>query len=103
MTSYYKLVILPLFEDDLNQIVDYIKYKLKNPSAAHHLVNDVEKAILQRLANPLGFPSYKTSTARPHPYYTIRVKHFTIFYVVIEHTMGVRRILYAKRQLNTFL
>ena len=30
----YELRILPLFEDDLNEIVDYITYRLRNPIAA---------------------------------------------------------------------
>ena len=41
----YKLNILPLFEDDLNEIVDYITYRLRNPLAAEHLVDEVERAI----------------------------------------------------------
>ena len=30
----YKLRFLPLFEEDLNEIVDYITYRLRNPAAA---------------------------------------------------------------------
>ena len=35
----YKLRILPLFEEDLNEIVDYITLKLRNPVAAEALVD----------------------------------------------------------------
>ena len=51
----YKLSILPLFEDDLNEILDYILYHLKNPIAAEHLVEEVEKQskIDCPLRNPL--------------------------------------------------
>ena len=41
----YKLSILPLFEDDLIEIVDYITYRLRNPLAAERLVDEVERAI----------------------------------------------------------
>lgn len=51
----YKLTFLPLFEKDLNKVVDYISLKLKNPSAAHRLVDDVEQAILKRLDSPPHF------------------------------------------------
>ena len=37
----YELRILPLFEDDLNEIVDYIASRLRNPVAAERLVDDV--------------------------------------------------------------
>ena len=44
----YKLSILPLFEEDLNEIVDYIALRLENPIAARALVDDVEKALIER-------------------------------------------------------
>ena len=36
-TGKYKLSILPLFEEDLNEIVDYIALRLENPIAARSL------------------------------------------------------------------
>ena len=33
-TKRYKLRFLPLFEDDLNEAVDYIAIRLKNPTAS---------------------------------------------------------------------
>ena len=38
----YKLSFLPLFEEDLNEIVDYISTDLQNPSADDRLVGDFE-------------------------------------------------------------
>ena len=38
----YNLRILPLFEDDLNAIVDYIMYNLNNPNAAQTLVDNID-------------------------------------------------------------
>ena len=73
----YKLRFLPLFEYDLNEIVDYIAIHLKNPDAAERLVSDIEE--------------------RQHPYYRIQVRNFMIFYVVIGDIMEVRRILYSRR------
>ena len=80
----YELRILPLFEDDLNEIVDYITYRLRNPIAAERLVDDE------------AFEPYPSSRKREHPYYRIQVRNFTIFYVVIDGTMEVRRILYSR-------
>ncbi len=48
----YKLRFLPIFEDDLNAIVDYIVNTLKNVDAANRLIDDVEYAILRRLEMP---------------------------------------------------
>lgn len=99
----YKLQILPLFEEDLNEIIDYIAFKLKNQKAAMDLVDTVEMAIDHRLSNPESFESFQSVKEREHPYYRIRVKNFTIFYVVFDDIMEVRRILYSRRNLPRFL
>ena len=92
----YELRILPLFEDDLNEIVDYITYRLRNPIAAERLVDDVEAAIEERRSCAEAFEPDPSSRKREHPYYRIQVRNFTIFYVVIDGTMEVRRILYSR-------
>ncbi|HJC45534.1 MAG TPA: type II toxin-antitoxin system RelE/ParE family toxin [Candidatus Faecalibacterium faecigallinarum] len=93
----YKLRFLPLFEYDLNEIVDYIAIHLKNPDAAERLVSDIEAAIQERLTCPESFEPYHSIKERQHPYYRIQVRNFMIFYVVIGDIMEVRRILYSRR------
>lgn len=99
----YKLSILPLFEDDLNEIVDYITYRLRNPLAAERLVDEVERAIEDRLDCAESFEPYPSSRERKYPYYRIQVKNFTIFYVVIGNTMEVRRMIYSRRNLKDLI
>ena len=96
----YELRILPLFEEDLNEIVDYITYRLQNPIAAEKLVNDVEAAIEERRSCAEAFEPYSSSRKREHPYYRIQVRNFTIFYVVIDGTMEVRRLLYSRSNIK---
>lgn len=93
----YKLKFLPLFEEDLNEIVDYISLKLKNPAAAVKLIDDIESAINERLTCAEAFEPYKSLNEHPYPYYRIQVKNFTVFYVVIGDTMEVRRLIYSRR------
>lgn len=97
MTKDYKLRFLPLFEDDLNKIVDYIAFKLHNPIAAEQLVDAVQKAIFERLPFAESFEPFHSVRDRKYPYYRITVKNYTVFYVVIGDTMEVRRILYSRR------
>ncbi len=99
----YKLSFLPLFEDDLNEITGYIVNHLQNPSAALQLIDDIEIAIYKRLTCPLAFAPYVSSKDRLYPYYRINVRNFSVFYVVIGDTMEVRRILYARRDLDSLL
>ena len=98
--KYYKLRILPLFEDDLNEIVDYISIHLQNPIAAENFVDAVETAIYERLSCSEEFEPYSSAKERMYPYYRISVKNYTIFYVVIGDTMEIRRIIYSRRDLD---
>ncbi|HFI0112889.1 TPA: type II toxin-antitoxin system RelE/ParE family toxin [Streptococcus suis] len=101
--KHYELTVLPLFEQDLNGAVDYIANTLKSPQAALNLVDEVEKVIFERLKNPAGYAPFPTHKKRPYDYYTIKVRNFTIFYVLIDNTMEVRRILYSKRDVDKLI
>ena len=48
----YTLEILPQFEEDLNETVDYISLALRNPDAADRLVDAAFDAIHKRLEAP---------------------------------------------------
>lgn len=99
----YRLTFLPCFEDDLLQVTNYIANVLHNPDAAHRLVDSIEIAINKRLKMPLSFAPYPSCKIREQSYYRINVGNFSIFYVVIDNTMEIRRLLYAKRNIDEFL
>ena len=99
----YNLKFLPLFENDLLEITDDITNTLKNPPAAHRLIDDIELAIVKRLKMPLSFAPYPSAKRREHPYYRINVRNFSIFYVVVDDTMEVRRLLYSRRNIDELL
>ncbi len=99
----YRLRFLPLFAEDLLEITTYITSNLQNPEAANRLVNEIEDAIDKRLENPLIFAPFNSRKPRINPYYRIYVNNYTIFYVVIDDTMEVRRILYSKRDFDNIL
>lgn len=93
----YKLRFLPFFEQDLNDTVDYISLKLKNPEAARKLVNEIQTAIQKRQECPKSFEPYHSERERQYPYYRIYVRNYTVYYVVINDTMEVRRLLYQRQ------
>lgn len=99
----YKLSVLPMFEEDLNEIVDYITNELANPDVALRLVDDIEIGIHTRLDAPLAFAPYKSAKERPYPYYRINVRNFSVFYVVIDDVMEVRRVMYSRRDIDNLL
>ena len=55
MESSYRLRYLPLFYEDAREVVSYIRDVLKNQAAAKRLIDDVEKAILDRLPSAESF------------------------------------------------
>ena len=103
----YKLRYLPLFYDDVEKVASYITDTLRNPIAAKHLIDDIEKAILERSESPESFSKYESLKPRRNPYYRIKVRNYLIFYVVInegdEKIMEVRRLLYGRRNLKSLL
>ena len=54
----YKIKYLPLFYNDLDQITDYIMYKLNNEIAANEFVNKLENEINKRAYNPDAYEKY---------------------------------------------
>jgi len=103
MVKNYKIEYLPSFYNDLEKIVEYIAYELKNVYAANNLVDKIELEINRRALNPESYEIYKSAKKRKDIYYRIYVKNYTIFYIVKENTMEVRRILYSKRNLEEYI
>ena len=99
----YKPKYTRLFRHDVIQAQDYIAYTLCNPIAAERLVDEIDKAVERRLFNPTGYRKYHSAKDREQPYYTIRVKNYLIFYVVIGDTMEIRRFIYNKRDLTSLI
>jgi plasmid stabilization system protein ParE len=99
----YTLSYLPIFDVDLAEAWRYIAIRLRNPEAADRLVMDTEKAILKRLEAPESFEQYHSEKERLYPYYRINIRNFTIWYVVVDNVMEVRRLLYSKRNLEELL
>ena len=87
----YTLRYLPLAKQDLSEIVNYIQNNLENPIAAENTLSKIEAAILERLESPESFAVWQSKKQRPYPYRKINVGNYTVWYVVIDHIMEVRR------------
>ncbi len=99
----YQLKYLPLAQQDLFEIIDYIQNNLQNPVAAENTLQKIETAILERLKMPESFPIWQSTKNRKYPYRRINVGNYSVWYVVIGDVMEVRRILYSKRDEMRFL
>lgn len=103
LSGKYSLRYIPRFEEDINEIVDYIVFKLHNPNSAMKLIDKIENAILERVNCPLSFEPFQSNRKRKTPYYRIYVDNFTVYYVVIDDVMEVRRVLYKGRDMDKII
>lgn len=100
----YKLVFLPIAEQDLMDIVLYISHDLQNPTSAVHVMNRIRDAIFERSKAPESFQKFMSAKKRSDIYYRINVgKSYSVFYVVTDDVMEVRRILYSARDIESLL
>ena len=99
----YKITYSSTFIKQFNGVLKYLKNKLKNKIAAENFYNEVIKEIEKRSENPENYEKYMGSQKRKNTYYRIYVKNYTIFYVVKDNTMEIRRIIYSKRNLDKIL
>ena len=101
--SSYVIKYTSTFINQFNSILKYLVNKLDNKIAAEKLYNEVIREIEKRSKNPEGFEKYISTRKRKNTYYRIYVKNYTIFYVVKENTMEVRRILYSRRNFDKLI
>lgn len=96
----YEIKYLPTFISQFNDILYYITYELKNKIAAENLYNEVVKQIELRREAPESYEVFKILKKEKIKYYKINVKNYTIFYVVKDNIMEIRRIYYSQRNFD---
>ena len=91
------------FTKQFNNILKYFIHKLQNKIGAENFYNEVITEIENRRENPESFEKYKSSRKRKNTYYRIYVKNYTIFYIIKNNTMEIRRILYSRRNFKNLI
>lgn len=99
----YTIKYTSTFINQLNNILKYFIHKLKNPIAAENFYNEVITKIERRSGNPESYKKHISRRKRKNIYYKIYVKNYTIFYIVNNDTMEIRRILYSKRNFDKLI
>lgn len=104
MAKYeYEVEYLPSFDRELEETLYYIIYKLNNKNAAEKLIQNIQKAIIDRSTNPEGFEIYKEEKKRNHKWYRIYVGNYTIIYTMKDTFMQIARLLYNKRNFERLI
>ncbi len=91
----YHVRLLPIAEDDLNEIVDYIS--VDNPRATEKLLNHIVKNLGYLTIHPyLGKTPDEIGVARMG-YRFLVVENYLIFYTIEENTLLIHRVLHGAR------
>ena len=101
--AQYKVKYLLSFINELNEIIYYITFKLKNKVAAERLFDNVIENIEKRSESPEGYEIYKGKTNGNIKWYRIYVGKFTIFYTVNSNVMIIAHIIYSARNLDNLI
>ena len=100
----YTLRYLPIAKQDLSDAISFIMNEFQNPIAAENTLNKIEKAIMDRLEEgPESFAIWPSTKKREYPYRRINVGNYTVWYVVIDNIMEIRRIQPSSRIEENFL
>ena len=99
----YKIRYRELAEKDLNGIYSYIVDTLKSPQAAGTLLDDIERAVERIAMFPFSCMIFHHDPPLPEEFRMLSVKNYAVFYVVKEDIVEIRRIIYAKMDLEKII
>jgi len=96
MEKNYNILYLPIAEDDLHSIIDYIL--IDDPINALNLLEKFEKPISKLSRFPYMGAIPKDKRLERLNYRILIVESYLIFYVFVNDTIEIRRILSSKRK-----
>ena len=99
----YRLKYPPLARKDLVDIINYIADNLKVPKAAMDLVDAIECSIHRLQQFPYSCRVYQPVEPLDDEYRMLTVKNYLVFYVVTEHEVEIRRIIYAMMDIKNII
>lgn len=93
----YKIVYLPLAEEDILEAVDYIAGTLDAPQAAQALLDELDDTVGRISRYPYAHELYLTARPMRDEIRKVPVKGFVLYYAVLEDTVEIRRFLHGRK------
>jgi toxin ParE1/3/4 len=101
MNQKYKIEYLPAAQQDLVDILIYIKQD--NPTAAYNLILAIDETISKLEDFPKRGVTPKDLRLKSLNYKMLVIDNYLVFYVIKEDIVEIRRILHGKRKYTFFL
>ena len=101
----YKIIFEPRAVNDLNEIIKYISYALKEPEIAKRIYNSIKMHLLSLESMPYRHKLLDDELFRNMEIRRIPVENYTAFYFVNEKSKSVHifRILHNRREWKNLL
>lgn len=101
----YKIVFLPVAKKDIDNIIYYISYNLKNITAAKKLRDLFMDSLNYITEYPYGCSIYQSSGNLKYVYRSYKVKSFLMFNIINENQklITIVRVLYQKMNIDNIL
>ena len=101
----YKLVIEPLAQEDIIDIVDYIKEEFDEPKTASRYYMTIKSELYKLCEFPKRDNPILTERFPNHELRMIQIKNYSAFYTVDEKACEVKviRVLYARRDWQSLI
>lgn len=96
MNKKFKVEYLPIAQEDLISIIEYIQ--TDDPSAAQNFLNEVDITISKLAYFPNMGSIPKDMRLMNLNYRILIIDKYLVFYVVLDEVVEIRRILHGKRQ-----
>ena len=101
MSKKYKIEYLPIAQEDLSDIFDYIKED--NPDAAANFIERIDKAVSKLELFPLLGTIPKDERLQMLGYRMLVIGKYLAFYVIRGNIIEIRRIIHGSRKYSFLL
>ena len=96
MSKKYRIQYLPVAQQDLINILEYISQD--NPPAALKLINEIDEVLSKLEDFPLMGVTPKDLRLKSLNYKMLIVDNYLVFYVLKDDIVEIRRIIHGKRK-----
>lgn len=101
MNKKYRIEYLPIAEQDLTDIIEYIT--LDSPQSALKLLDEIDESILKLEYFPYMGINPRDTRLQRLKYRILVISSYLVFYVVKDDYVEIRRILHGKRKYQFIL
>lgn len=95
----YKLSVTEKADNDLDEIIEHITFKLKNPSAATAMLNEINECYELLQTSPYMYEPCRDKQLSKRGYRKATIKNYVMIYEVLEpvQTVRIMRFFYGGR------